>query len=318
MDKMSEKLINTLNRENSIFIQTHDFPDPDSIAAAFGLQFFLKEKGIVAEILYEGELQTNPVERMVKDLGIVMKNVDEVALHDDVQIIIVDGCAGNENITNQRGKIVGVIDHHLGGDAEDVAFVDIRPDYGSCSTIVALYIQENDIKLIPAVATALAIGLHVDTNSLRRRTTQIDVEVFSFLYNHVDQKLFGPILRNNVFQKELIIYEQALKRVRIDQKFAFYYFPEQCSQNLLGILADFFLAIKEVEFVVLCAQSDSRIIFSIRNENSKWNAAAIIKKALKGLGAGGGHKDMAGGVIKDLSLFDEERIYNIFRKQLGI
>jgi len=318
MEKKSEKLINILRSEKMVFIQTHDFPDPDAIAAAFGLQFFLKQKGIASDILYEGELQTNPVERMIRDFGISMKYTDQVNLTAEDKIIIVDGCKGNKNVTNEKGKVIAVIDHHQGEKPKDLLFTDVRAGYGSCSTIISLYLQENKIKLISDVATVLAIGIHVDTNSFRRMIHPADIKAFSFLLDSIDHNLLGSILRNNIFQKELIIYQKALNDVRINQKFAFYYYSDECSQNLLGILADFFLSINEVEFVVLCAQSNNKIIFSIRSENLKWNAAFIVKTALEGLGAGGGHKDMAGGVIKGVSLFNEQEIYQRFTNLLSI
>ena len=42
------------------------------------------------------------------------------------------------------------------------------------------------------------------------------------------------------------------------------------------------------------------------------SAAVIIQDVLKGIGFGGGHVDMAGGVITDITKFNEEKIYNLF------
>jgi len=318
MHKNSERLVSLLRGEKTVFIQTHDFPDPDAIAASFGLHHLLKEKGIDSKIIYEGELQTNPVESMVKDLGISMDKADEANVGAGDKIIIIDGCPGNENVTVLQGKVIGVIDHHQGEKPDDLPFVDIRTGYGSCSTIVYGYLQESRTRLTPQVATALAVGIHVDTNSFRRRAHHKDVEAFSYLYNEIDQDLFASILRNNINLKEFLTYEKTFSNIRIDKKFAFYYYPDSCTRNLLGMLSDFFLSIEEVEFVALCAQSENKIVFSVRSENPKWNARFIIRKTLEGIGAGGGHKDMAGGVLKNRSLFNEEKIYQGFRTQLGI
>ncbi|MCP4151901.1 MAG: recombinase RecJ, partial [bacterium] len=45
-------------------------------------------------------------------------------------------------------------------------------------------------------------------------------------------------------------------------------------------------------------------------------ASVIIREVLKNIGFGGGDIDMAGGVIKDISLFDSIKIYNKFKKKL--
>ena len=318
MSKKPERLLSLLSSENFVYIQTHDFPDPDAIAAAFCLHYFLEANGIDSRIIYEGELQTNPVESMIKELGIPMNRAEKATIGPKDQIIIIDGCPGNKNVTVEKGIVVAVIDHHQGGEPEDIPFFDIRTDYGSCSTILCSYLRESGIVPSREVATALAIGIHVDTNSFRRRSNHVDVEAFAFLHSEIDQDLFASILRNNINLKEFLTYEKTFNNIRIDEKFAFYYYPDSCTRNLLGMLSDFFLSIEEVEFVVLCARSDNKIVFSVRSKNPAWNAGLIIRKALAGIGAGGGHKDMAGGVLNSLSGFDEEDIYQRFRSQLGV
>ena len=67
----SEKLIAKLKQEDGrIFIQTHNFPDPDAVAAAFGLKELLDRKGIHTEIIYEGELQRHALIQMIAHLHI--------------------------------------------------------------------------------------------------------------------------------------------------------------------------------------------------------------------------------------------------------
>ena len=51
MTKLDE-LVTQINREH-VYIQTHNFPDPDAIASAFGLQELLKLRGIHATICYK-------------------------------------------------------------------------------------------------------------------------------------------------------------------------------------------------------------------------------------------------------------------------
>lgn len=50
----------------------------------------------------------------------------------------------------------------------------------------------------------------------------------------------------------------------------------------------------------------------MRNEKKGVSAAYIIQEVLNGIGFGGGHIDMAGGIIKDITKFNEENIYNLF------
>ena len=42
--------------DKHIFIQTHNFPDPDAIASAYGLKVLLEKKGIGKKIFYKGKI----------------------------------------------------------------------------------------------------------------------------------------------------------------------------------------------------------------------------------------------------------------------
>ena len=54
---MIDELLKVLKKSDKrIFIQTHDFPDPDAIASAFGLQNFMENFGISSQITYCGDI----------------------------------------------------------------------------------------------------------------------------------------------------------------------------------------------------------------------------------------------------------------------
>ena len=63
-------------------------------------------------------------------------------------------------------------------------------------------------------------------------------------------------------------------------------------------------------------KNNDKINFSLRNESSRWNCSTIIQAALKGIGFGGGHSDMAGGIINDINLFEEDNVYKSFMNLL--
>ena len=316
--KKIDQLVKHLENEEKVYIQTHNFPDPDAIASAFGLQYLLEKYGISSEIIYDGQLQSNPVERMISELGISIYHYSEVKMMQNSKIVIVDGCKGNKNVTDLMGIKAAIIDHHQSICSEAAAYCDIRPDYGACSTIVSLYAKEAAIILSKNVATALALGIHVDTNSFRRGVSFEDLEAFIFLFDKIEHTVLGSILRNNIIQEELELYRKALNDVVLYKEFAFYCFKDFCSQNLLGILADFFLSIEEIDFVVLCSKIKDRIIMSVRSERLEWNAALILEKVVKGLGQSGGHDIMAGAIIEDVHFLDEKQLYNSFVEKLNL
>jgi nanoRNase/pAp phosphatase (c-di-AMP/oligoRNAs hydrolase) len=305
-------LITILKKEKYIYIQTHNFPDHDAVASAFGLQEFFNNFGIKSFLVYDGEIQRDSLYEMIKPLNIEIKNISQYDMSKEDKIVIVDGCKGNKNVTDLIGDEIGVIDHHQVDKAEDVPFNDIRPSFGACSTIIFSYFHKHKITIPQKVATALLIGINMDTSLLTRGVCEKDISAYAHLYTISDVRLVNAILRNYIQQEDLQFYREAIEKVKIKDNVAFCYFHQGCNQNMLGILGDFFLALKEVDFVVLAANNRNKINFSLRNENSSWNCSKIIQEVLNGIGFGGGHSDMAGGIIHDISLFNEEQIYDKF------
>ena len=63
------------------------------------------------------------------------------------------------------------------------------------------------------------------------------------------------------------------------------------------MISDFILSLNEVDFVIVYAKRDTDWKFSVRSENDDLDAGEIIHEALLGIGSGGGHACMAGGII---------------------
>jgi len=173
---------------------------------------------------------------------------------------------------------------------------------------VATYFKDFDIEPPQDVATALMIGINTDTGLLTRGVSVDDIEAYSDLYGHSDVRLQNTILRNYIQTKDLQFYKYLIEHMEVNERAAYCFFPQGCSQNLLGILGNFLLALEEVDFVILGAQNGDKVNYSLRSEEEAWNAAAIIQKGLEGVGFGGGHVDMAGGIVNDIHLFDEKRV----------
>ncbi len=297
--------IDLLKGIKNIFIQTHDFPDHDAVASAFGLQALLASFGVASRLAYSGVIQRDSLRQMIERLGIEIRHAGYYEDACEAAIITVDGVAGNRNIKSLSGKVIAVVDHHETKAPHGLMYCDIKPRLGSCSTIIFQYFEKLKIKVPYNVATALLIGIGIDTASLTRGAVSHDVIAYFRLMKNADNEFVNYTLRNNIQRKDLDFFKYGIEKVKIDGELAFCYFPEGCNQNLMGIIANFFLSLNEVSFVVLCAMNETKISFSVRSEKPEWNAAGIIQKALEGIGFGGGHHDMAGGIISDPSLFDE-------------
>ncbi len=304
-----EELIRLLRAGPPIYIQTHDDPDPDAVGSAYGLYHLLQLRGIQPRIVYAGRMAVDPVARLVEDLGIPLEQAREVAPQPPDRIVIVDGCKGSGHVSDLPGRAVAAIDHHEVAACEELPFMDARPEYGSCSTIVFTYFRDLSLEIPPSVSTALLTGLLVDTALMTRHVSRVDLSAYASLYTSADIALVNALLRNRIQKKDLAFYRAVLENVRIQDRFAFYCFRETCNPNLLGIIGDFLLTLREVRFVLLCAPNNGNIHLSARSEAKGWNAAVILKELLQGSGFGGGHAEMAGGIVTNPRLFDKEEVF---------
>ena len=66
MKKRFEQLLK-LAKERKVYIQTHDYPDPDALASAYGIQYLLKTQGVEAPICYFGTVDKVNI-RMMMDI----------------------------------------------------------------------------------------------------------------------------------------------------------------------------------------------------------------------------------------------------------
>ncbi len=88
-------------------------------------------------------------------------------------------------------------------------FVDIRPHCGACSTIINSYYREKGLPVPRDVATALMIGINMDTALLTRGVSEDDVSAYADLYPLADITLQNSLLRNYIQTKDLDFYRQA-------------------------------------------------------------------------------------------------------------
>ena len=64
-----KKLISNITA-TKVFIQTHNFPDPDAISSAFGLKVLLEMHNIDATICYKGQIDRYNTRKMMELFGI--------------------------------------------------------------------------------------------------------------------------------------------------------------------------------------------------------------------------------------------------------
>ena len=302
-----------------VVIQAHDFPDHDAISAAFALGYLLETKGIKTRLVYNGIVDRVSLQKMIEILSIPIIHASEAGLTEEDKIITVDGCIGEKNVTDLPGDEIAAIDHHEVTAPDGLWFSDIRPEYGATATIIFEYYQAAGVQMPRDIATALQVGLAIDTANLTRGFVDADLRAFEFFHAIADQDLVGRICRNSMQHGELIYYKKMLEVLDRQGNVAFAWLEEGCPKNMLGILGDFVLALDEVDVVILAATSGEIVHLSLRSESPDINVSTLVKDVVvqNNIGFGGGHSHMAGGILDIGKLNTSTLSNNFFELFLG-
>jgi len=296
------KALIKLLASRKVYIQTHNFPDPDAIASAFGLQRFLRHFSINSKLCCDGQIDKLSTKRMLATFDIQIHpgyKLKEMTLGD--YIVLVDTQALVANRTNFIGEEVACIDHHPVFSNCKYRYEDIRPA-GACASLIAQYYQDAGIAMDEDVATALVYGIKMDTAEFSRGVTALDVDMFAFAFRSADTETLAGLYTNSMELRDLRAYAAAIDSITLYGTVGFAYLPFPCPDATIAIICDFILSLDVVDVAVVYSMRPNGLKCSVRSERANVNAGVVIGKALLGVGSGGGHSSMAGGFIPQSSL----------------
>ncbi len=290
------QIINGL-KDKHIFIQTHNFPDPDAIASAYGLQELLKQSGITSTICYKGRVDHGSAMAMAEKLDIKIVEYAQIKnMAETAEIILVDSQKGNANIIDMPGDEVMCIDHHPTFEKVEYVFADIRPEVGACASIIAEYFFNNGVDMSKEVATALLYGIKVDTANLTRGVSDLDLDMFYRIYSKADHHMITELDNSVLRPDDLKAYEVAISSLETYDRVSFACVGYNCQEALIASISDFIMMLDTTDTTVVYSLKDNGIKLSIRTMTD-CNVGRIANDALEGIGNGGGHENMAGGFV---------------------
>ncbi len=315
-----EKLRQIVERKKKVLILTHNNPDPDAIAAGWALSYLLKEKFQVGSVVVYGGLITRTENRaMVRLLNIAIKPLEMINIHNFTVVALIDTQprGGNNNLPPSIRPAI-VIDHHsLRKASLEAEFVDVRPHYGSSSTILTEYLIQADLAIKKKMATALFYGIKSDTQDLGRDSTKADYEATIHLYSKVQLRVLSQIEHHELSRDYFTLFDQALHEAVIFGDVIFCDLGFLVAPDMVSLMADFLLRVSGVRWSFVTAAFDGRVIFSIRTKRHHQNAGLTARRLVKGLGTAGGHGMIAGGQItaRGLTTEKQERICENLRSR---
>ncbi len=314
--KKINKLIKLL-KDSKILIQSHNYPDPDSISSAVALQYILKLHNIKSKIVYGGEILNSGLLNIIKKYKLKLYHIESLKNIKKYKIIIVDTQFYNKNLKKINGEYIAEIDHHTIVKKSNLLYKDVRENVGSCSSIISEYLLSLNLSQIPEkIATLLLIGLYIDTNRFVRKTTLFDIKILYKLYKYADIEYLNYITTNSITMKDLDYFKNGLENIKRIKDIGIINIGEIKSPHILAITGDFFIQLQEINLIISYAIKGKFLFISIRSEIKKYDASIIAKIITENIGEAGGHYNMAAGAILLKNIKDMKNFSSLIIKRL--
>jgi nanoRNase/pAp phosphatase (c-di-AMP/oligoRNAs hydrolase) len=278
-----------------VLILLHNDPDPDAMASGLALRSVLRRMRSTAPIgAFRGVTRPENA-RMQQMLDIVVEPITSESLSNYDRVAMVD--VQPAYFGGQVGHVDLVIDHHPEQSGYRSVFTDVRPNYGSTSTILTEHLRAVDEHISERTATAMLYAIKSDTLFFRRQTSRVDIEAFSYLYPLADATLVGKMEGADITPERLDLMVTARKHGRLDDGVFCAFLGAAPRDDLVPFVADFYLQLEDVRWTVIGAHVGHNITVSVRNLGYTRNAGEFMRQAFGGIGSAGGHRAMAKAVI---------------------
>jgi nanoRNase/pAp phosphatase (c-di-AMP/oligoRNAs hydrolase) len=297
----SERLLKVLEPYSSIRIVTHDNPDPDAIAAGWGLHRLLNEHfDRRIDFVAGGAIVRAENRHLVELLDPPLQIVDRVIEDPETATILVDCGLGTSNhlATRERLRPVAVIDHHTISRAPvDVAFADIRPSVAATATISAAYLREQGIEPGVKLASAMLYAMRTETCGCETQHSELDRSIMLWLTGYAEPGLIAEIENAPLARAYFSDLVLALQGTQLFDSTALCLLPKASGPETVGEVADLLIRCEGVCRVLCGGAIDDDLFVSVRTRRDDERAVDLLQRTLDGIGGGGGHAHRAGGKV---------------------
>jgi nanoRNase/pAp phosphatase (c-di-AMP/oligoRNAs hydrolase) len=277
-----------------VLIMLHNDPDPDAMASGLALRNVLRRTKTTAII---GAIQgvTRPENvRMLNLLDIHVEAITPESLKEYDRIAMVD--VQPHYFGGLIDRVDLVIDHHPEQQGYTTVFKDIRPDYGSTSTILTEHLRAVDVNISERTATAMLYAIKSDTLFFNRQTNRVDLEAFSYLYPLADAAMIRKMEGAEITLERLDYVMKAYRGSTLSEQVFCAFLGPAVREDFIPYVADFFLQLEDVKWTVVAGVVNDSLVVSVRNLGYTKNAGEFVRRFFADIGSAGGHRAMAKAV----------------------
>jgi nanoRNase/pAp phosphatase (c-di-AMP/oligoRNAs hydrolase) len=278
-----------------VLILLHNDPDPDAMASGLALRNVLRRTKTTAII---GAIQgvTRPENlRMINLLDIHVEAITHETVKEYDRLAMVD--VQPHYFGGLIDRVDLVIDHHPEQPGYTAVFKDIRPDYGSTSTILTEHLRAVDVNISERTATAMLYAIKSDTLFFNRSTNRVDLEAFSYLYPLADAALIRKMEGAEITLERLDYVLRAFRDGTLTEQVFCAFLGALPREDFIPYVADFYLQLEDVKWTIVAGIVNDSLVVSVRNLGYTKNAGEFVRRFFSDIGSAGGHRAMAKAVV---------------------
>ncbi len=295
------RLLKVLADKKNILITTHLHPDPDALGSSLGLLRLLRKRLPKANVSMsvKGTVAggINSTFARLSELDLVPWNDEKLGEY-DAYILLDSQPMSAYSPLPKTIEPTAVIDHHRGRHVKPHGpFCDIRTDVGATSSIIFSYFMELEEPISPQLAASLLFAIESDLAGAAGTPGDLDNIALSSLTLMADTHKLYQMRYVDLPQTYYTAYAAALNNAMYFDNAVISHIETIDSLEKPAVMADFLLRFDAVQWSLVTAIHENKMIMSLRTSSKSVSAVDVIRKLVRNIGEGGGHRLKAGGYI---------------------
>lgn len=309
-DRPVERLRSVLERASAeaperargrFLVLTHRGPDPDALGACEGLRRLIETCfGFEATVATLGRIHRAENLALVRTLDLELVDYADIDVDDFAGVALVDTQPEfGHTVLPPTARLVAVFDHHVppetAGERPEALHRDVRLGLGATSSMLYEYLRDAGVELDEHTASALFCGVRYDTMDLSRNVSPLDEEAYFELFRRANRPQLAKIDKPPLPRSYYRAMAGAMSAARQHGPLVLAFLGKLENPETVAEMADFFLRMKGVSWVVVGGAYEGEYVLSLRTDLSFGTAYPLMKRVLDGEGSFGGHGHIAGG-----------------------
>ena len=292
-----------------LLILTHDHPDPDALASAWGLAHLARSLGgIKARIAYGGTIGRAENRMMAERLGIPAEVLRprEIASFEHAALVDTQPAFRNNRFPPRRKPDI-IVDHHPLNAATRADFAWIDKTAGATTTLVAEALLASGVRVPPRLSTAIVYGIGSETQNLGREATGRDLAVYQAFWPKANVKTLWNIAYPRRSSDFFATITRAIRRAFVARNVIGTNLGPLKSPDRVAQVADFLLTHEKMRWSIVTGRYRGKLHVSLRTTDPEGSAGTLLRRLLGGRNRAGGHQMVAGGAIEVGADVSEEK-----------